>query len=183
MYVVTGGSSHTATAVANALLEQRVSFRMVGRNSTRLQKFVDAGVEVIEAEPFDADGLAKAFSGAEAAFVMLQFSKDLARLAIKGAAYSYYSQQTAWNFSKFSDEHGTELQRFYNYLCLAYGGHPETFRDFVEQGLLPAARAASCKREYEQVRRAFVKTLLPAIDIDLADRVRAIPWVRIDDGR
>jgi hypothetical protein len=118
-----------------------------------------------------------------AAFVMVQFSRDMARLAIKGAAYSYWSQQTAWTFSKFSDEHGAELQRFYNYLCLAYGGFPDTFSDFVDQGLLPPGRAAHCAHEYEQVKRAFVITVLPSIDREKMRRVQGIPWVRPDDGR
>jgi hypothetical protein len=118
-----------------------------------------------------------------AAFVMVQFSRDLARLAIKGAAYSYWSQQTTWTFSKFSDEHGAELQRFYNYLCLAYGGFPDTFSDFVEGGLLPSGRAVYCAHEYEQVKRAFVLTVLPSIDREKMRRVQEIPWVRPDDGR
>jgi hypothetical protein len=116
-----------------------------------------------------------------AGFIMLQFSKDMARLAIKGAAYSYYSQQTAWSRPKFSDEHGTELQRFYNYLCLGYGGAPETFSDFVENGMLPKSRAVNCAHEYQQVRHAFIKTVLPSIDQDLMRKVQAIRWIHEDD--
>ena len=88
-----------------------------------------------------------------AGFVMLQFSTDMTRLAIKGAAYSYLSQESNWAGTKFSDEHGTQRQRYYNYLCLAYGrsgGVPGLHR----QGLLPR-NVLSIAREYEQVKRAF----------------------------
>jgi Putative metallopeptidase len=118
-----------------------------------------------------------------AAFVMLQFSKDVTRLAIKGAAYSYLSQEQAWPRTKFADEHGNQRQRYYNYLCLAYGADPVEFQDFVEKGLLPKERSGNCAREYQQIRRAFTTTILPFIDQDLMRKVRAVRWFRPDDGK
>ena len=44
----------------------------------------------------------------------------------------------------FADEHGTSSQRFYNTMCLAYGGDPQTFKEFVDKGWLPKDRAANC---------------------------------------
>ena len=44
-------------------------------------------------------------------------------------------------FCAFSDEHGTSSQRLYNTLCIAYGGDPATFQDFVASGWLPPERA------------------------------------------
>jgi Putative metallopeptidase len=118
-----------------------------------------------------------------AGFVMLQFSRDLARLAIKGAAYSYLSQEKEWAGTAFADEHGTHRQRYYNYLCLAYGGDPTEFQDFIDKGLLPKERAPNCKREYEQIRRAFAKTVLPFVDQDKVKVVQGIKWFRPDDGK
>jgi hypothetical protein len=118
-----------------------------------------------------------------AGFVMLQFSKDMTRLAIKGAAYSYLSQESSWAGTKFSDEHGTQRQRYYNYLCLAYGADPAAFQDFVDKGLLPKERSANCAREYEQVKRAFSKSVLPFVDQGLMKKVQAIQWLQPDDGK
>ena len=83
----------------------------------------------------------------------------------------------------FADEHGTPRQRYYNYLCLAYGADPAAFQDFVDKGLLPKERSVHCAREYEQVKRAFSKTVLPFIDQGLMKKVQAVQWIRPDDGK
>ena|ERR1043166_3945236 len=116
-----------------------------------------------------------------AGFIMLQFSSDMARFAIKGAAWSYLSQEQDWQGNAFADEHGTERQRFYNYLCLGYGKMPEEFQDMVDKGLLPPDRAVHCAREYAQVQNAFVQTVLPFIDRKLMEIVQRVRWVRPDE--
>jgi hypothetical protein len=65
----------------------------------------------------------------------------------------------------------------YNALCLAYGGDPKTFAEFVDRGWLPKERAADCADEYNQVKRAFAKTILPFIDRDLMVRVQNAEWL------
>ena len=87
------------------------------------------------------------------AFLMLQFGKDVARITIKGAAFTYLSRRNPRTRTEFADEHGADAQRFFNYMCLAYGGEPEAFREYVDRGVLPKARADGCSREYLLVRR------------------------------
>jgi hypothetical protein len=117
------------------------------------------------------------------AFLMLQFGKDVARVTIRGAAFTYMNSKNPRTRTEFSDEHGTNSQRFFNYVCLAYGGEPEAFRDYVDRGVLPKARAEQCPREYLLVRRAFAKTILPHIDVELMKKVQSIQWLRPTDGR
>jgi hypothetical protein len=117
------------------------------------------------------------------AFVMLQFGKDVARTTIKGAAYTYLNSKNPRTRTEFADEHGAPAQRFFNYICLAYGGEPDSFRQYVDQGILPKARAEQCPREYQLVRRAFAKTILPHVDIELMKKVQSIQWLRQTDGR
>ncbi len=117
------------------------------------------------------------------AFLMLQFGKDVARTTIKGAAFTYLSAKNPRTRTEFAAEHGAPAQRFFNYLCLAYGGEPEAFKEFVDQNILPKSRAESCTREFHQVRRAFAKTILPHIDQDLMKRVQSIQWLRPSDGK
>ncbi|MBX9775956.1 MAG: DUF4344 domain-containing metallopeptidase [Xanthobacteraceae bacterium] len=117
------------------------------------------------------------------AFLMLQFGKDVARTTIKGAAFTYLNNRNPRSRAEYADEHGTDAQRFFNYLCLAYGGEPEAFRDFVDNGVLPKARADGCARENQLVRRAFAKTILPHIDVDLMKQVQSVRWLRPSDGR
>ena len=45
--------------------------------------------------------------------------------------------------------HGPDEQRFYNTVCIFYGGDPETRDDFAEDMELPEERAEHCVEEYE----------------------------------
>jgi hypothetical protein len=117
------------------------------------------------------------------AFLMLQFGQDVARTTIKGAAFTYLNNRNPRSRAEYADEHGTDAQRFFNYLCLAYGGEPDAFRDFVDNGVLPKARANGCAREHQVVKKAFAKTILPHIDQQLMKTVQSVPWLRQTDGR
>jgi Putative metallopeptidase len=119
-----------------------------------------------------------------AGFIMLQFGQDVALRTISGTAYAYQQQakQSHWSHTTFSDEHETDEQRMYNYLCLGYGAQPATFQRFVDSGLLPAKRAANCGREYRQIRRAFQKTILPHVDQEQMKKVQAMQMLRPNDG-
>ena len=117
------------------------------------------------------------------AFIALQFSKDVARTIVNGEAYFWYNSSNPDAWAQYADEHGTAGQRFYNTLCLAYGGDRETFKDFVDKKWLPAERAQNCVNEYEQVKRAFVKTVLPFIDQELMKKVQAKQWLQPQDRR
>src|SRR5262245_36373163 len=79
-----------------------------------------------------------------AIFIALQFSKDVARTVTRGYAYFWSVLGDPKEWKGYSDEHGTASQRLYNTLCLAYGGDPQTFKEFVDKGWLPKARAANC---------------------------------------
>jgi len=117
------------------------------------------------------------------AFLMLQFGKDVARTTIKGAAYTYLVAKNPRTRTAYADEHGAPAQRFFNYMCLAYGGEPEAFREYVDRGILPKARAEGCSREYQLVRRAFAKTIYPHIDQELMKKVQTVQWLRPTDGQ
>jgi hypothetical protein len=118
-----------------------------------------------------------------AGFIML-FGQDVALRTISGTAYAYQQQakQSNWSRTSFADEHETDEQRFYNYLCLAYGAQPAAFQRFVDSNILPAQRAANCGREYRQIERAFAKTVMPHVDQELMKKVQAMQMLRPDDG-
>ena len=117
------------------------------------------------------------------AFLMLQFGKDVARITIKGAAYHLSDLEES--------AHAHRIRRRARRACAAVlqlhvprlrrraGG----FREYVDRGVLPKARAEHCGREYLTVRRAFTKTIFPYIDVDLMKKVQSIQWLRQTDGR
>jgi len=116
-----------------------------------------------------------------AGFIALQFNKDVARTIVRGYAFLW------WEFARrgehkdwadFSDEHGTHLQRFYNVLCMGYGGDPETFREFIDKGMLPRERAANCANEFAKVKSAFAKTILPFVDREMMKKVQETQWLK-----
>jgi hypothetical protein len=118
-----------------------------------------------------------------AGFVVQQFGSELARRMISGAAYMWMAKEKKMTRTAYSDEHGSDLQRHYNFLCLGYGGQPAVFKEFVDKGALPAERARNCPREYQQVRNAFAKTVLPFVDQAMMKRVQSMQWLRAEDFR
>jgi hypothetical protein len=117
------------------------------------------------------------------AFIMVQFGTDVARWLITGGAHNYRASMEGKPLSRtdFADEHGSDAQRFYNFLCMGYGAEPSAFKDLVDKGLLPKERATNCAREYQQVRNAFTKTVRPFVDEGLMNKVRATRWLRPED--
>jgi hypothetical protein len=129
-----------------------------------------------------------------AGFLMLQFGAETARKLLNGAAYFFEASDRTWTGSDFSDIRGTEAQRFYNYLCIAYGGAKRTFSDFVEGqqskgpgsrriDVLPQERAVRCPQEYLDLKWAFDSTIMPSVDQDLLQKVLARNWLQPGDGK
>ncbi len=71
MYVVTGSTGHTGSVVAKKLLAHGKKVRVVGRSAERLSTLVSLGADPFSADISDKEAAAKAFSGAEAAYVMI----------------------------------------------------------------------------------------------------------------
>lgn len=71
MFVVMGASGNTGHVVASNLLARGQKVRVIGRNSAHLQPHTSKGAEAFIADTSDASALAKAFHGADAAYVMI----------------------------------------------------------------------------------------------------------------
>ena len=110
------------------------------------------------------------------ALVMMQFGEDAAQTTILGTARFFVWSARTWTGSDFSSVEAPEAQRFYNFLCIAYGGDPITFYNLKANGVLPDYRSGQCDREYQQVRKAFDLRLMPYIDPDLLVKARAQTW-------
>jgi hypothetical protein len=116
-----------------------------------------------------------------AAFIMLQFGEDIALETILGTTDFFRLSGRTWTGSEFADVNSPDAQRFFNYLCIAYGGAPKSFEFLTtakdnEEPPLPAQRASNCQGEYEQVRMAFDLRIMPHVDPDILVRVRAFAW-------
>jgi hypothetical protein len=119
-----------------------------------------------------------------ATFMMLQFRDDGPRL-IMGAAWSYHAfiknirehPNATLPLTAFSSNHGQPEERFFNLECMAYGSDRARYAYLVETGLLPKSRAKNCKYEYDVMKFAFDKEILPRIDRAVAEQVLAKDWL------
>jgi uncharacterized protein YbjT (DUF2867 family) len=71
MFVVMGANGNTGHVVARNLLARGEKVRVIGRNSAHLQPLASKGAESFIADATDAGALARAFHGADAAYVMI----------------------------------------------------------------------------------------------------------------
>jgi uncharacterized protein YbjT (DUF2867 family) len=71
MYVVLGATGNTGSIIANSLLAKGERVRVVGRDASRLARFVRKGAEAFTANVNDAAALTTALTGARAAYLML----------------------------------------------------------------------------------------------------------------
>jgi uncharacterized protein YbjT (DUF2867 family) len=71
MYVVLGATGNTGSIIANSLLTKGERVRVVGRDASRLARFVRKGAEAFTANVTDAAALTQALTGARAAYLML----------------------------------------------------------------------------------------------------------------
>ncbi len=81
------------------------------------------------------------------ALVMMQFGENAAQTTILGTARFFDWSARTWTGSDFASATAPEAQRFYNFLCIAYGGDPITFYNLKTSGVLPEYRANYCAYE------------------------------------
>ncbi len=67
-----------------------------------------------------------------AAFMMLQFGEAPARKTIGGTATFFALSNRTWTGSAFANVASPEAQRYFNFLCIAYGGAPKSFEYLVK---------------------------------------------------
>ena len=83
MYVITGATGNTGSVVAKQLLAQGQKVRAIGRNADRLQPLAKLGAEPFVADIRDAAALTRAFTEAQAVYVMIP--PDMASQDFRGS--------------------------------------------------------------------------------------------------
>jgi uncharacterized protein YbjT (DUF2867 family) len=70
-YVILGATGNTGSIISDFLLSSGKKVRVIGRDAARLQRFVRKGALPFTTDMTDSTALAKAFSGGQAAYLML----------------------------------------------------------------------------------------------------------------
>lgn len=122
-----------------------------------------------------------------AAFTALQFGDQVARTVIKGTyrVWKHYDDEIVDNRRQydFASSSGTPRQRMYTTLCIAYGGAPNLFKNFVDSGDLLSGRVENCETEFMQAKDAFQRTIVKQVDEGLMKKVLSMTWLSPEDLR
>ena len=109
MYVILGASGNTGSVVANFLLSKGEKVRVVGRDSGRLQRFVDKGAEAFTADMSDAAALTKAFSGARAAYLLLPPAKSREDQERESDAIAKAVKESGLRYAVYLSSYGAQV--------------------------------------------------------------------------
>jgi hypothetical protein len=63
--------------------------------------------------------------------------------------------------TSFYDQHGMDLQRAYNIVCLLVGGEPDKFKGLADEVKLPKERQETCKFDYSNAEWSWDELLKP----------------------
>ncbi len=107
-----------------------------------------------------------------AAIMLLWANQGDAALA---GAEQFAADAEDWDPLPFWDDHGLDMQRFYNVVCLVYGRDPETSANLVGEDWLPKERAELCPAEYAHKSYAWGRLLGPYLKQPIALSVPAPP--------
>ena len=81
--------------------------------------------------------------------------------AAKGWVLSSKRDKKQGNALAFYDEHGLDLQRSYNVVCMMIGSNPEKYKTLAADTKLPEERQTSCVRDYKTTSWSWEEMLKP----------------------
>lgn len=100
-----------------------------------------------------------------AAIMLLEANQGEAALS---GARQFAADAADWKALPFWDDHGLDMQRFYNVSCFVYGSDPKAWASLVGDDWLPPERAELCPADYRQKSNAWRTLLQPYLKQDLA---------------
>lgn len=87
------------------------------------------------------------------------WQEESANAMIEDSANAYILYDAENNIAPedqpYWDEHGLDLQRYYNLICIFYGANPETRTEIATVFELPESRAERCPDEYNQAQASW----------------------------
>ena len=140
--------------LAHALIDG-LSLPVFGREEDAADTFV-----VVITDEFFSEGQAKHITWASAD----QYVRDAEEAEKKGW------EPAVW------DTHSLDLQRYYNLICLFYGGDVENRGAFAKENGLPTDRAATCEEE-----RGLAESSWGAVLDDIKRTRSGADWITVDE--
>lgn len=144
-------------AVAAALDPVRFAFVRQNLISTFYHEMAHALIDVMNLPVLgQEEDAADVFS-----MLMVQrlFPKGQAMAINKGAANGFsisaIKRRATGHEWDWADEHGPDMQRYYNLVCLIFGADTKQRADFASEMALPEHRAKKCAAEFAQAERSW----------------------------
>jgi len=100
-----------------------------------------------------------------AVVMLLRFDHEAAPRTVWTVAWAYSRETEPEKLGPddLADAHALYGQRYYNVLCMAYGGDPKRFAAFTKAAQLPSERADGCGEEYRKARSAIERLIEPSL--------------------
>jgi hypothetical protein len=117
----------------------------------------EMGLPVLGREEDAADS----FATVTALTMKSEFSERVLIEAAKGWYLSDRRDKKEGNKMAFYDEHGVDLQRAYNVVCLMVGSDPEKFKKLADEAQLPEERQGTCVGDYSNASWSWDTLLKP----------------------
>lgn len=115
------------------------------------------GIPVLGREEDAADALAT--------LVSLKMANAFADRVVYNAARGWFLSEQRDRMAgipnSFYDEHGMDLQRAYNIVCLMVGGAPDKFEKLATEVRLPEERQATCQGDFSNASWSWEQVLKP----------------------
>ena len=109
------------------------------------------------------------------------FSERVLIEAAKGWVLSSKRDKKQGNSLAFYDEHGLDLQRSYNVVCMMLGSDPEKYKTLAADTKLPEERQTSCVRDYKTTTWSWEEMLKP--HRRAADQPKVTITVKYEDDK
>jgi hypothetical protein len=116
---------------------------------------------------FEIPVIGKEEDGADAlaTIVALKMGSSFAERVVANAARGWFlsdqRDKKEGNPSEYYDEHGLDLQRAYNIVCLMVGAAPEKFMGLANEVKLPEERQSSCHFDFSNASWSWEQVLKP----------------------
>jgi len=117
----------------------------------------ELGIPVIGREEDGADS----FSTLMALKIGARYADSVLVNAATGWFYSERRNRRDHAKMVYYDEHGIDLQRAYNIVCLMVGSNPEKFSGLAQETGMPEQRQGTCQGDYSNASWSWDKVLKP----------------------
>lgn len=113
------------------------------------------------------------------------FNEEVAQSVSYDTAHGFLGDVRQRNASggdiAYWDVHGPDLQRFYTFVCLFYGGNPDLRDEFAKDFDLPKTRQSTCQEEFQLAKDSWGPVIDQLVENGAGRSIRFLADHRVDE--